>query len=307
MNPCIRAIVRVACYHQMEVVGIRNGFQGMIEDEVSPLSLRSVGNIIQKGGTILGSSRSKAFRTKEGRKKAYEVLQSLGIDKLIVLGGDGSMNAAAVLSREYPVQVIGVPCTIDNDLPGTDFSIGFDTAVETAVQCIDKIRDTADSHGRVFLIEVMGKNTGHIAIETGIAAGAEFVIIPEEDFKLSNLVKKIMSGYSRGKTGSIVIVAERKQPGFVLKLTEDLEKKVPVEVRGMILGHLQRGGSPSSFDRNLAAEFGAFSVELLRKEETRMMTATQNGRLIGIPFDQVVGRQRPADIQNLKLIDMLSI
>lgn len=307
MNACIRAVVRAAHAHDVEVLGVRNGFQGLIEGEFLPLSLRSVGNIIQRGGTILGSSRSKDFRTKAGRQRAFQNLHELGADKLIVLGGDGSMMGAGLLSEEHSVSVIGIPCTIDNDIPGTDLCIGFDTAVQTAVDCIDKIRDTADSHGRVFVIEVMGRNTGHIAIETGLAAGAEFVMIPEKKSSAAQLVKKISEGAARGKTGSIVIVAEGQRPGQSLKIAEALGKKVPRQVRTLILGHLQRGGSPSPADRNLASQFGAYAVELALQCKNKKMTGIENGRLISVDFSKIIGKRQKVSFEKLKLIDMLSV
>lgn len=307
MNACIRAIVRTAVYHRLEVLGIREGYRGLMEEDLCPLNLRSVGNLIQRGGTFLGSSRCPEFHTKKGRAQAFQVLEKYQINKLIVLGGDGSMKGASLLSHEHPIRVIGVPCTIDNDLMGSDFSIGFDTAVETAVSAIDKIRDTADSHGRVFLIEVMGKNTGHIAIETGLAVGAEFVVIPEEMFRKERLLKKILYGIQRGKTGSIVIVAEKNQPGFVLGLAKELQKKLPVEVRSMILGHLQRGGSPTAFDRNLASMFGAFAVESVIAGENRKMTAISCKKMKLVDFSRLVGKKKPAPKTNLRLIDQLSI
>jgi len=307
MNAAIRAIVRTGVFHRLEVLGIRGGYRGLIEDDLCPLSLRSVGNLIQRGGTFLGSSRCPEFFSKKGRAQAYEVLKRYQINKLIVLGGDGSMKGASLLSREHPIKVIGVPCTIDNDLVGSDFSIGFDTAVETAVSAIDKIRDTADSHGRVFMIEVMGKNTGHIAIETALAVGAEFVVIPEEPFRKDQLVKKILGGIQRGKTGSIVIVAERNQPGFVLSLAKELQKKLPVDLRAMILGHLQRGGSPTAFDRNLASMFGAYAVKSILAGENRKMTAISCKKMRLVDFSSLVGKKKPAPKTNLRLIDQLSI
>lgn len=307
MNACIRAIVRAAHAHELEVLGVRNGFQGLIEGEFIPLSLRSVGNIIQKGGTILGTSRSKEFSSSKGRKKAYEQLRELEIDKLIVLGGDGTMAGAGFFSEEYPVCVVGVPCTIDNDLHGTDLSIGFDTAVQTAVDCIDKIRDTADSHGRLFIVEVMGKNTGHIAIETGLAVGAEYVIIPERKYRSTDLLRKIQKGIERGKTGSIVIVAEGKSPGQALVIAEQLQRKVKRELRTLILGHLQRGGSPSRTDRNLASQFGAFAVELAIQGKNKKMTAISCGKMIAVDFSTVLSQTQRVSFEKLKLIDILSV
>lgn len=307
MNACLRSIVRVAYAHHVEVLGVRHGYEGLIQGNFVPLSLRSVGNIIQRGGTLLGSSRSRAFLTKEGRKKAYESLKLMGIKKLIVLGGDGSLRGAAKLSDEFGVSVIGVPCTIDNDLAGTDFSIGFDSAVRTAVECIDKIRDTADSHGRIFVIEVMGKNTGHIAIETALAVGAEFVFIPEKKDQPEAMFRKIKSGLARGKTGSIVIVAEGKKPGKSLKIAESLGRKIQREVRTLILGHLQRGGSPSPVDRNLASEFGALAVNLILSGKTKKMTIVRCGRMESIDFSKALKGKQKLSNEKLKLLDRLSV
>lgn len=306
MNACIRAIVRTAFQRGISVLGVRQGFEGLIQGEVTPLSLRSVGNIIQRGGTILGSSRSVDFRKPAGRKQAFEQMKEWGVSHLICLGGDGTLTGAKLFSEEFPIKVVGVPCTIDNDLYGTDFSIGYDTAVETAVQCIDKIRDTADSHGRVFLIEVMGKETGHLAVETGLAVGAEFLVIPEIPFRLSKLEQKIQSGIRRGKAGSIVIVAEKKKPGWVLEMAKDLEKKLSREVKTMILGHLQRGGSPSARDRNLASEFGAYAVELLVNGKNREMTIVRGGDFSSLAFRQCIGKSRKIDESKVKLLDVLS-
>ncbi len=307
MNAALRAIVRSAIFHQCEVVGVRNGYDGLIKGKAELLNLRSVGNIIQRGGTVLGSSRSKEFRTKEGRRAAYNLLKAWNIGGLIVLGGDGTMMGAGLLSKEYPISVIGIPCTIDNDLYGTDLTIGYDTAVNTAVQCIDKIRDTADSHGRVFIIEVMGRNTGHLALETALAVGAEFVVIPEAPLKTDKLIKKIQDGINRGKTGSIVIVAEKDRPGSAVVLADIIEKKVKRDVRAVVLGHLQRGGSPSSVDRNLAAALGAAAVDGLRAGKNRVMVGRQNDKMIYVPFSKIMGRRRYANLEKLRLVDTLSI
>lgn len=307
MNACIRAVVRAAHFHGIQVLGIRHGFQGLIDGAFVPLTLRSVGNIIQRGGTILGSSRSKEFRTAKGRKKAFLELRELEVDRLIVLGGDGTMTGAGMLSDEFPIQVIGIPCTIDNDIPETDLSIGFDSAVQTGVECIDKIRDTADSHGRIFIIEVMGKNTGHIAVETGLACGAEFVVIPEQSYRPADLVKKIREGAARGKTGSIVIMAEGKNPGQALKVADYLSEEVDREVRALILGHLQRGGSPTRADRNLASQFGAYAVELALEGKTKKMTGMSCGQLVAADFSKVIGKKQKVSFEKLRLIDMLSV
>jgi 6-phosphofructokinase 1 len=307
MNACLRAIVRTAIFHKASVLGIQNGYDGLIRGEGLQLNLRSVGNIIQRGGTFLRSSRSKEFRTKEGRRLAYENLKNWGVGSLIVLGGDGTLTGADTFSKEFPIRVMGIPCTIDNDLFGTDLAIGFDTAVNTAVECIDKIRDTADSHGRVFVVEVMGRNTGHLAIETALAAGAEFAIVPEVPFSAKKLISKIQAGIDRGKAGSIVIVAERQQPGEAIELSKLIGKSIKRDVRTAILGHLQRGGSPSSIDRNLGSRLGSHAVELLLKKKNRLMVGMQCGKLTTISISKVMGKRHSMDIQKLKLVDMLSI
>ncbi|MDB5038756.1 MAG: ATP-dependent 6-phosphofructokinase [Bacteriovoracaceae bacterium] len=307
MNAALRAVVRTAIFHGYDVVGIRNGYDGLMKGNVVPLTLRSVGNIIQRGGTFLGTSRSKEFRTKDGRARAFNLLKAWDVSALITLGGDGTMMGAGILSKEYPIQVIGVPCTIDNDLFGTDFSIGYDTAVNTAVESIDKIRDTADSHGRIFVIEVMGRNTGHLALETALAVGAEYVVIPEAPLKTADLIRKIQEGVNRGKTGSIIIVAEKDRPGWALTLAEVVEKSIKRDVRAAVLGHLQRGGSPSSSDRNLASRLGARAVELIAKNKTRLMVGMKCGQIQEVPFSSVVGKRRHADLEKLSLVDRLSI
>jgi len=307
MNACIRAIVRSATYRSWEVFGVRRGYQGLVEGDFIPMPLRSVGNIIQRGGTILGSSRSADFRTIEGRRSAFQELSALGISNLVVMGGDGTLKGASVFSNEFPIRVVGIPCTIDNDLPGTDLALGFDSAVETAVECVDKIRDTADSHGRVFIIEVMGKVSGHLALETSLAVGAEFALIPEKKFELNKLVAKIRAGIERGKKGSIVIVAEGKKPGLSQVIAERLQKHLNAEVRHLVLGHLQRGGSPSRLDRNLGSRFGDYAVQLLGAKKNRVMTVWRSGGLGYVDFSKISGKRRQPELETLSLIDRLSI
>jgi len=307
MNACIRAVVRSATFRGWEVFGVKRGYQGLVEGDLIPLPLRSVGNIIQRGGTILGSSRSADFRTSEGRRSAFHELSALGISNLIVLGGDGTLKGASLFSKEFPVRVVGIPCTIDNDIPETELALGFDSAVETAVECVDKIRDTADSHGRVFVIEVMGKVSGHLALETSLAVGAEFALIPEKKFALSKLVSKIRAGIDRGKKGSIVIVAEGKKPGLSQIIAEQLQKHLPTEVRHLVLGHLQRGGSPSRLDRNLGSRYGDFAVELLSLKKNRVVTVWRNGGLGYVDFAKIEGKRKKPELETLSLIDRLSI
>ena len=307
MNACLRAVVRTAAFYGWEVLGIRNGYDGLIQGLSLTLSSRSVGNLIQRGGTFLGSSRSSSFRTKEGRKKAYDFLKAWNVSGLIVLGGDGSLTGAHMFAREYPIHVIGIPVTIDNDLLGTDVALGFDSAVNTAVRCIDNIRDTADSHGRIFVIEVMGRNTGHLALETALAVGAEFVVIPEKSVDKRKLISKIQIGIERGKAGSIVIVAERNRPGWALELSKSIQKYVKRDVRTLVLGHLQRGGAPTSTDRNIGAQFGSKAVELVIKGKSGLMVGIHYGHAQAVPFSKVFGRRRPVNLEMLKLVDQLSI
>jgi 6-phosphofructokinase 1 len=307
MNACVRAIVRAAACQSWRVLGIHHGYQGLMEGLATPLHLGSVGNIIQRGGTILGSSRSAEFRTRQGRAQAFEFLKAQRVDVLMTLGGDGTFKGADLLSREHPIKVIGVPCTIDNDIAGTDLSIGYDTAVNTAVECIDRIRDTADSHGRVFVIEVMGKNSGHLALETALAAGAEFVIVPEKKYNAAELVQKIQRGIDRGKTGSIVIVAENERPGRALQIAQEIQKKIKRDVRAAILGHLQRGGSPSSRDRNLASRLGVAAVEFAVKGKNRILVGIDKGQVGARPLSVGMKKRRMAHLEDLRLIETLSI
>lgn len=307
MNACLRAIVRTATHVGWSVVGIKNGYRGLVEGRAIPMHLGSVGNIIQRGGTILGSSRCDEFKTAKGRAKAFEFLRSHRAEALVTLGGDGTFRGAEIFSKEFPIKVIGIPCTIDNDIWGCDASIGFDTAVNTAVSCIDKIRDTADSHGRVFVIEVMGRNTGHIALETALAVGAEFVIVPEKKVSIPQLMAKIQKGIDRGKTGSIVIVAEKDEPGRAFSISKALSKKISRDVRTAILGHLQRGGSPTCRDRNLASRMGSRAVELLVKGKSRMMVGVERDRLVVKPLGVTFGKRRSCDLKDFDLINVLSI
>ena len=307
MNAGLRAIVRAAAFRGIQVYGVRHGFRGLVEGHLVPLNLGSVGNIIQRGGTFLGSSRCPEFHRASIRRVAFDHLKAHGISGLIALGGDGTLTGAKIFSREFPVRVIGIPCTIDNDLNGTDLAIGFDSAVNTAVEAIDKIRDTADSHGRVFLIEVMGRNTGHLALETALAVGAEFVVIPEIPFRPQDLVQKVQAGIQRGKTGSIVIVAEKGQPGRVLSLAKTLQKHVKRDVRSVILGHLQRGGAPTRLDRNLGSRMGALAVDLFCARKNRVMVGLEKGQLKAQSFDKVLSRRHSSRSDDYRLVNILSI
>ena len=263
MNAAIRAVVRACAYYNVECVGIYRGYQGMIEGDFKEMGPRDVKNIINKGGTILKSARSADFRTAEGRKRAYENLVAAGIDSFVVIGGDGSFTGAEIFNEEYGFPVIGIPGTIDNDIFGTSHTLGYDTALNTVIDAIDKIRDTANSHNRLFFVEVMGRDAGHIALNAGIGAGAEEILIPEEDFGLERLVESLKRSKDSGKTSSIVVVSEGDKIGKnVFELKDYIEENMPeYDVRVSVLGHMQRGGSPSCFDRVLASRLGVKAVE----------------------------------------------
>lgn len=277
MNAVIRAVVRKAIFHGLEAYGVQQGFSGLISGNIKKLALGSVGDIIHRGGTILQSARCEQFKTKDGQKRAIEQLRKLEIDGLVVVGGDGSYYGAKGLT-ELGFPCIGVPGTIDNDIPGTDYTIGFDTALNTVLDAIDKIRDTASSHERTFVIEVMGREAGHIALWAGLAGGAESIIIPEEDYDMADIVDRLLSGQKRGKKHSIIIVAEGVMSGT--QFADKLTAATQLETRVSVLGHIQRGGTPTGFDRVLASRLGAKAVELLINGE--------GGKAVGIKADKIV-------------------
>ena len=278
MNAAVRAVVRASSYFSVECVAIYKGYQGLIDDETKLMNARSVNNIINKGGTILKSARCLEFRTPEGRKKAYETIKKHTIDALIVIGGDGSFTGAMIFHSEFNFPVIGIPGTIDNDIHGTTHTIGFDTALNTVIDAIDKIRDTAISHNRLFFVEVMGRDAGHIALNTGIGAGAEEILIPEEDMGLDRLLESLKRSEKTGKSSSIVVIAEGDKTGKnVFEIAEYVEKNLPYyEVRVSVLGHMQRGGRPSCFDRVLASRMGVHAVESLLKGVSNVMVGIDN-------------------------------
>ncbi|MEM6804842.1 MAG: 6-phosphofructokinase, partial [Bacteroidota bacterium] len=259
MNACVRAVVRTCIYHGIEVWGIRRGYEGMIESDFVKMDASSVSNIIQRGGTILKSSRSDRFRTVEGRKKAFKNLKKAGIEGMVAIGGDGTFAGARAFSSEHPIPIVGAPGTIDNDLYGTDFTIGYDTALNTAMEGIDKIRDTADSHSRIFFVEVMGRDAGFIALNSGIAAAAEAVLIPEEETIIEDIIKKLEQG--RQKDSNIIVVAEGDDAGGAFEVAKKVEEKYDYQTRVVVLGHIQRGGSPTCADRVLASRMGMAAVE----------------------------------------------
>lgn len=307
MNAAIRSVVRMAIFSGLKVTGVFHGYKGMIEDEMEELRLSSVGKIISSGGTFLKSSRSEAFRTPEGRRRAADNLRARGIDAVVVIGGDGSMTGANLLSREHGVAVIGIPGTIDNDIYGTDYTIGFDTAVNVAMECIDKIRDTANSHDRLFLIEVMGRDTGHIALRTAVASGAVAVLMPEDPKPLSELYEHLTMLKRRKKSSSIVIVAEGSPHGSAYEVAEQLKAmNNEYDTRVTVLGHIQRGGSPTASDRILAAELGAFAVECLLSGKKGVMVGIINKKLVTTPIERAVNEQAGFNQELLRINTILS-
>ncbi|MEX0275211.1 MAG: 6-phosphofructokinase [Flavobacteriaceae bacterium] len=308
MNAAIRSVVRSCAYFKVDCVGIMRGYQGMIEGDFRPMDARSVNNIINKGGTILKSARCEEFRTTEGRKKAYDQLKAAGIDAFVVIGGDGSFTGAMIFNQEFGFPVIGIPGTIDNDIFGTAFTLGYDTALNTVVEVIDKIRDTASSHNRLFFVEVMGRDVGHIALNAGVGAGAEEILIPEENLGLDRLLESLKRSKKSGKSSSIVIVAEGDKTGKnVFELKEYVEENLPIyDVRVSVLGHLQRGGSPSCYDRVLASRMGVRAVESLLRGKTNFMVGVQDNQMVLTPIDLAVKGKTSIDAELIRVSDIMT-
>ncbi|WP_177765273.1 6-phosphofructokinase [Flavobacterium sp. I3-2] len=309
MNAAIRAVVRSCAFYEINCIGVFRGLQGLIEGDFKVLGPRDVKYIVSKGGTILKSARSKEFVTAEGRAKAYENLKKHQIDGLIIIGGDGSFTGGLVFSKEYDIPVIGIPGTIDNDIVGTSHTIGFDTALNTAIDAIDKIRDTATSHKRLFFVEVMGRDAGHIALNTGIGAGAEEILIPEENIGLPKLLEKLKRSKASGKSSCIVVVSEGGKIGKnVFELSEYVEENLPeYDVRVSVLGHMQRGGSPSCFDRVLASRLGVKAVELLMLGKTQLMVGLINDQVDTTPLEKAIKGETSIDEELIRISDILSI
>ena len=309
MNAAIRSVVRACAFHDIECIGIYRGYEGMIEGDFIPMNARSVKGIINKGGTILKSARSKEFRTKEGRAKAYEQLVKAKIDAFVVIGGDGSFTGAMIFNQEFNFPVMGIPGTIDNDIFGTTHTLGYDTALNTVVDAIDKIRDTASSHNRLFFVEVMGRDVGHIALNVGIAGGAEEILIPEEDLGLDRLVESLRRSKKSGKSSSIVVVAEGDKIGkSVFELKDYVDQNMEgYDVRVSVLGHMQRGGSPSCFDRVLASRMGVKAVESLITGKSNFMVGLKNDIIDLTPFDQAVKGKSKINMELLRVSEIMSI
>ncbi|MFC7442847.1 6-phosphofructokinase [Laceyella putida] len=304
MNAAVRAVVRSGYYHGLEVYGVYRGYTGLIQGDIHKLELGSVGDIIHRGGTVLYSARCEEFKTEEGRKKAVEQLKKNKIDGLVVIGGDGSFQGAKKLTAlGFPT--IGVPGTIDNDIPGTDYTIGFDTAVNTVIECIDRIRDTATSHERTYIVEVMGRDAGDIALWAGLADGAESILIPEAPHQIEEIVERLKRSSERGKKHSIIIVAEGVGSG--VEVADKISKSTGWETRVTVLGHVQRGGSPTAFDRVLASRMGAKAVDLLLAGKRDMMVAIRNNDVLGIDFDEALSQKHQPRMELYDLAKILSI
>jgi len=307
MNAAIRAVVRTGCYHGLDVFGIEHGYQGLIDGAVHPMGPRSVSGIIARGGTILHTARCAAFFEKEGRVKAAETLKKNGIEALVVIGGDGSYRGAQVLHEEHGIRCIGLPGTIDNDIGGTDFTIGYDTALNTALDAIDRIRDTADSHDRLFFIEVMGRHSGYLAIMSGMAGGAEAILVPEAPTDIDALIANLRKGHAAGKSSSVVIVAEGDDAGHAIDIAKRVaEESEFAESRAVVIGHLQRGGSPTAFDRNLASRLGVRAVEALLEGETGKMAGISGNAVVLRPLSEAWECRTRFDPQLLRVAHILA-
>jgi 6-phosphofructokinase 1 len=307
MNACIRAAVRSAVNEGIEVVGIRRGYAGLFVNDTIKLTRRSVANIIQRGGTMLETSRCEEMKTVEGRKTIIENLEKEHIDGLIVIGGDGSFRGAAALAEESNVKIVGIPATIDNDIYGTDYTIGFDTAINTALEGIDRIRDTAHAFERIFFVEVMGRLSGFIAVEVGIAGGAEEIIIPEKETDLEKLCRTLKDSFRRGKRSSIVIVAEGNEVGHTVQIAQYVEFRLKASTRVCVLGHLQRGGSPTARDRVLASRFGIAGVEGLLNGKEGHAIGEIKGELVFTPFREIWETKKELDTTFLEACEVLAI
>lgn len=306
MNAAIRAVVRSAIYRGLQPYGIYHGYKGMIEGDIRKLASNDVSNTIQRGGTILGTARSMEFKTVEGRKKAYDNLKEHDIDALVVIGGDGTFTGAGLFSKEHDIPVVGIPGTIDNDMYGTDHTIGFDTALNTVVESVDRIKDTASSHGRLFFVEVMGRNAGFIAMMAGIATGSEAIFIPERKTPVKQLREYLENSYDRKKTSGIVIVAEGDESGGAFELAEKINKdsEGKYDIKVTVLGHIQRGGSPSAYDRYLASLLGAEAIDALLDNLRSIMIGYANNQVVHISFNKTIKLNRDIDDRMIEVFEM---
>ena len=309
MNAAVRSVVRSCVYNNVKITGILFGYQGIIDNKMKPMDARSVNNIINKGGTILKTARCEEFRSENGRKKAYDNIKKNQIDALVVIGGDGTFTGSMIFQKEFSIPIIGIPGTIDNDIYGTQFTIGYDTALNTVVNAIDKIRDTAISHNRLFFVEVMGRDAGHIAINAGIGAGAEEILVPEANMGLERLLDSLKRSEKSGKSSSIVVVAEGDKTGKnVFEIASYIEKNMPeYEVRVSVMGHMQRGGSPSCFDRVLASRMGVYAVEKLLSGESNSMIGVINNEMTLCPLEKAIKGKSEINKNLIRVSEILSI
>lgn len=305
MNAAIRAVVRMGIARGLKVLGIQRGYNGLINGEIFEMNRTSVSDIIQRGGTILKTARSDEFKTPHGRKKAFNVLKVFGIEGLVVIGGDGSFRGAQLLSREHDIKTVGIPGTIDNDLAYTDYTIGFDTALNTVLDAINKLRDTSTSHERVSIVEVMGRSCGDIALFSGLAGGAESIIIPEKKYDFNELCKTIIEGKVRGKLHNLILLAEGV--GGAEKLAHDIQEVTGIETRATVLGHIQRGGSPSAFDRVLASRLGARAVDVLLEDKSQRVVGIKNNKIVDIDMDEALATKKDFDESFYELTTILSL
>lgn len=307
MNAAVRAVVRTCIYNNIDAYGIYEGYKGLIEGNIKQLGSKDVSNIIQRGGTILKSARCKEFHSKEGRQQAYDNIKKYGLDGIVAIGGDGTFTGAAIFNKEFNVPFIGIPGTIDNDLFGTDNTIGYDTALNTVIEAVDKIRDTASSHNRLFLIEVMGRDAGFIALRSGIGVGAEAILIPETQTYINELVIKLDDSNKKHKESMIVIVAEGDDAGGAYEVAEKLKEKCPnYDARVTVLGHIQRGGSPSAVDRVLASQMGNAAVNSLLNNQTNVMVGIINKKVVHTPFEKAIKHHQKLNTELLNLVEVLS-
>ena len=308
MNAAIRAVTRTAIFNGFKVKGIMRGYKGLVFNEIVDFKSQSVSNIIQQGGTILKTARCKEFQTPEGRKTAYENMQAAGIDALVVIGGDGSLTGAGIFAQEYDVPIVGLPGTIDNDLGGTDSTIGYDTALNTIMEAVDKLRDTASSHERLFFVEVMGHTAGYLALNSALATGSEAAIIPEMETEVDQLAELINHGFRKSKNSAIVLVAENPATGGAMGLARRVKEEFPeFDARVTILGHIQRGGSPTAIDRILASRMGEAAIEALMEGQRNVMIGIKNGQMVYVPFPKAVRHDKTIDRVSLDLVKILSI
>lgn len=308
MNAALRAVVRTCAYHDIEVYGIVGGYEGMMDGNLTKLETRDVGNIIQRGGTFLKTARSMRFMSEEGRKMAATILKKNKIDALVALGGNGTFTGAEILYKEHGIPVVGVPCTIDNDLYGTDYTIGFDTALNTAVEAVDKIRDTAESHDRLFFIEVMGRHSGYLALHTAIASGATLVLLPEKETTYEELANVLKTSAKRKKLFSLIIVAEGNKLGKTEEIAQELKTRVGAyDTRVSVIGHLQRGGSPSGADRLLASRLGSNAVEALLDGHKNVMVGIDNNLIKYTPLHIAIKNQKEISVDELRLAEILAL